>query len=99
MSQWARMRLAMGVLIINLLTISAASLMAFAVAALGTVTWVIFRRDASGRVVALSISQDRMWDLPFTRQPEPAAAPGVQRGWAGYGYPRTITASSSRSWP
>lgn len=32
--------------------------------------WVIFRRDASGRVVALSLSLERMWDLPFTRQPE-----------------------------
>jgi len=38
----------------------------------GALGWVIFRRNASGRVVALSISQPRMWDLPFTRQPEPA---------------------------
>jgi CubicO group peptidase (beta-lactamase class C family) len=36
--------------------------------------WVIFRRDASGRVVALSVSQDRVWDLQFARQPESATA-------------------------
>jgi CubicO group peptidase (beta-lactamase class C family) len=34
--------------------------------------WVVFRRDGSGRPVSVSISQDRMWDLPFTRQPESA---------------------------
>jgi CubicO group peptidase (beta-lactamase class C family) len=34
------------------------------------VGWIVFRRDASGRPITLSISQDRMWDLPFTRQPE-----------------------------
>lgn len=34
--------------------------------------WVIFRRDASGRIVALSVSQERVWDLRFARQPESA---------------------------
>jgi CubicO group peptidase (beta-lactamase class C family) len=32
---------------------------------------VVFRRDASGRVSALSIVQDRVWDLRFTRQGQP----------------------------
>jgi CubicO group peptidase (beta-lactamase class C family) len=31
--------------------------------------WVVFRRDRSGRIVALSVSQDRVWDLRFIRQP------------------------------
>ena len=39
--------------------------------ALGNV-WIVFRRDASGRVAGFSISGDRMWDLPFTRQPTPS---------------------------
>jgi hypothetical protein len=30
--------------------------------------WVIVRRDASGRVVGLSVNQERVWDLRFTRQ-------------------------------
>jgi CubicO group peptidase (beta-lactamase class C family) len=30
--------------------------------------WVVFRRDSSHRVVGLSVSQGRVWDLPFTRQ-------------------------------
>jgi hypothetical protein len=34
--------------------------------------WLIFRRDASSRVIAFGISGERMWDLPFARQPEPA---------------------------
>jgi CubicO group peptidase (beta-lactamase class C family) len=38
---------------------------AFDAPALGT---VIFRRDAAGRVAALSVVQDRVWDLRFTRQ-------------------------------
>lgn len=29
---------------------------------------VVFRRDASGRVTALSIVEERMWDVRFTRQ-------------------------------
>jgi hypothetical protein len=29
---------------------------------------VIVRRDAAGRVVALSVSQDRVWGLRFSRQ-------------------------------
>jgi hypothetical protein len=29
--------------------------------------FVIFRRDGSGRVTALSVNQDRVWDLRFTR--------------------------------
>ena len=31
--------------------------------------WVLVRRDASGRVIGLSVNQDRVWDLRFTRQP------------------------------
>ena len=31
---------------------------------------VVFRRDASGRVTGLRISQDRVWDLAFVRQQE-----------------------------
>jgi hypothetical protein len=38
---------------------------------MGTV-WVIFRRDASQRIIGFSISGERLWDLPFTRKPEPA---------------------------
>lgn len=38
----------------------------------GGLGWIVFRRDAAGRVVGLSVSQERMWDLPFTRQPAPA---------------------------
>ncbi|MGH9627480.1 MAG: hypothetical protein ACRD7E_03840 [Bryobacteraceae bacterium] len=34
---------------------------------MGTV-WVTFRRDASRRVFSLSVSGERMWDLPFIRQ-------------------------------
>jgi hypothetical protein len=30
---------------------------------------VIFRRDAAGRVAALSVVQDRVWDLRLTVQP------------------------------
>jgi hypothetical protein len=32
----------------------------------GTIT---FRRDSNRRIVALSVSQDRVWDLRFTRLP------------------------------
>ena len=38
---------------------------AFDAPQLGT---VIFRRDAAGRVTALSVSQDRVWDLRFRRR-------------------------------
>ena len=38
----------------------------FAVPVVGTVT---FRRDAGGRVTALSVRQDRVWDLRFPRMP------------------------------
>ena len=38
----------------------------FAVPVIGTVT---FRRDAAGRVTALSVRQDRVWDLRFARLP------------------------------
>ena len=38
---------------------------AFAAPPLGM---VIFRRDATGRVTALSVSQDRVWDMRFSRQ-------------------------------
>jgi CubicO group peptidase (beta-lactamase class C family) len=34
--------------------------------------WVTFRRDASGRVIGLSVSQDRVWDLRFTKERESA---------------------------
>ena len=30
--------------------------------------WVLVRRDASGRVIGLSVNQDRVWDLRFVRQ-------------------------------
>lgn len=36
---------------------------------------VVFRRDAGGRVVSLSVSQDRVWDLVFARAPGAATAP------------------------
>ena len=32
---------------------------------------VIFRRDADGRVTALSVAQDRVWDLRFDRESAP----------------------------
>lgn len=38
----------------------------YAVPVTGTVT---FRRDAGGRVTALSVRQDRVWDLRFSRVP------------------------------
>jgi hypothetical protein len=38
---------------------------AFSAPGLGT---VVFRRDAAGRVNELSVSQDRVWDLRFTRR-------------------------------
>ena len=31
--------------------------------------WVLVRRDAAGRVIGLSVNQERVWDLRFTRQP------------------------------
>ena len=31
--------------------------------------WVVIRRDGSDRVTGLSVNQDRVWDLRFTRQP------------------------------
>jgi hypothetical protein len=31
--------------------------------------WVLVRRDPSGRVIGLSVNQERVWDLRFTRQP------------------------------
>jgi hypothetical protein len=37
---------------------------AFGAGGLGT---VFFRRDASGHVTALSVSQDRVWDLRFAK--------------------------------
>jgi CubicO group peptidase (beta-lactamase class C family) len=33
----------------------------------GTLGWVVFRRDRSGRVEALSLGQERVWDLRFSR--------------------------------
>lgn len=44
--------------------------------------FVRFRRDASGRVNALSVVQDRVWDLRFVRQ---SAGPGATRPTAGAG--------------
>ena len=44
---------------------------AFEAQQLGT---VIFRRDAAGQVTALSVSQDRVWDLRFRRRPLPPPA-------------------------
>ena len=38
---------------------------AFRAGQLGT---IIFRRDAAGRVVGLTVAEDRVWDLRFTRQ-------------------------------
>ena len=38
----------------------------------GGLGWVRFHRDKAGRVVALSLSQDRLWDLRFERRSEPA---------------------------
>jgi CubicO group peptidase (beta-lactamase class C family) len=34
----------------------------------GTIGTVLFRRDASGRPVELSVVQDRVWDMRFSRQ-------------------------------
>ncbi|HYU78610.1 MAG TPA: serine hydrolase domain-containing protein [Vicinamibacterales bacterium] len=34
-----------------------------------TLGLVIFRREGSGRVTSLSVVQDRVWDMRFTRQP------------------------------
>ena len=31
--------------------------------------WVVVRRDGSGRVIGVSVNQERVWDLRFTRQP------------------------------
>jgi hypothetical protein len=42
---------------------------AFTTPALGV---VIFRRDAAGQVTALSVVQDRVWDLRFGREEAPA---------------------------
>lgn len=41
---------------------------AFSTPALGT---IIFRRDQSGQIVAMSVVQDRVWDLRFARQAAP----------------------------
>jgi len=38
---------------------------AFSAGGLGT---VVFRRNAANAIVALSVSQDRVWDLRFSRQ-------------------------------
>ena len=34
----------------------------------GDLGWITFERDASGQVVRLNVSQDRMWRLPFVRR-------------------------------
>ena len=38
----------------------------------GPLGWVRFHRSAAGRIEALSVSQDRVWDLRFTRRAESA---------------------------
>jgi hypothetical protein len=35
----------------------------------GSIGTITFRRDSGGRVNALSLKQDRVWDLRFARQP------------------------------
>jgi hypothetical protein len=40
----------------------------------GNLGWVVFRRDAAGRVDALSLGQERLWDLRFRRVPDAASA-------------------------
>lgn len=35
----------------------------------GSIGTVTFRRDASGKVNAFSVTQERVWDLRFTRRP------------------------------
>jgi hypothetical protein len=35
----------------------------------GSIGTITFHRDPSGKVNALSVKQDRVWDLRFTRQP------------------------------
>lgn len=35
----------------------------------GSIGIVTFRRDAAGKINALSIKQDRVWDLPFEKRP------------------------------
>jgi hypothetical protein len=49
----------------------------FTAPTLGKVT---FRRDGAGRVTALSVSQDRVWDLRFTRTAAPASDRSATRG-------------------
>ena len=39
----------------------------------GSIGTVIFRRNNAGRVVELSVSQDRVWDLRFARRDAPAS--------------------------
>jgi hypothetical protein len=34
----------------------------------GSLGWVVFRRDAPGRVDGESLGSERLWDLRFTRQ-------------------------------
>jgi hypothetical protein len=33
----------------------------------GNLGWVVFRRDAAGSIEALSLGQERLWDLRFSR--------------------------------
>ena len=39
----------------------------------GSIGTVIFRRNNSGRVAELSVSQDRVWDMRFARRDAPAS--------------------------
>jgi CubicO group peptidase (beta-lactamase class C family) len=50
---------------------------AFRAQALGT---LIFRRDGTGRVTALSVIQDRVWDLRFTRRQDRQVGQARQDG-------------------
>jgi hypothetical protein len=34
----------------------------------GDLGWITFERDASGKIIRLNVSQDRMWRLPFDRR-------------------------------
>jgi hypothetical protein len=49
----------------------------YADAFMGAIGTVIFRREG-GRVVSLSVVQDRVWDLRFTRKPD-APKPTLQQ--------------------
>jgi CubicO group peptidase (beta-lactamase class C family) len=46
----------------------------------GNLGWVVFRRDGAGRIEALSLGQERLWDLRFSRlSAQPPRAPSSSR--------------------